>query len=70
MLKEVVLVFLFLIYVLGVANGDYQKIIHNTDPQAKCLDGSPAMIYVHEGGDTKNIVFHLIGGGVCVGLDL
>ena len=60
----------FLVLVLGAANGDYTKIIHNTDPEAKCLDGSPAMIYLHEGGDTKNFVFHLIGGGACVGLDL
>lgn len=52
------------------APGDFVKIIHNTDPEAKCLDGSSPMIYLHEGGDTKNIVFHMIGGGACLGLDL
>jgi hypothetical protein len=52
------------------ATSDFVKVIHNTDPEAKCLDGSSPMVYLHEGGDTKNIVFHLIGGGVCLGLDL
>lgn len=48
----------------------YRKIIHGTDPQAKCLDGSSPMIYLHEGGDTKNILFYFIGGGACMGTDL
>lgn len=25
----------------------YKKIMHNTDPDAKCLDGTPAFLYVH-----------------------
>lgn len=48
----------------------YSKVIHNTDPDAKCLDGSSPMIYLHEGGDTKNILFYFIGGGACMGTDL
>jgi hypothetical protein len=48
----------------------YQKVLHNTDPNAKCLDGSIPMIYLHEGGDTSKILFHLIGGGACMGTDL
>jgi hypothetical protein len=28
------------------------------------------MIYLHEGGDTKNFVFYFIGGGACMGNDL
>ena len=35
-----------------------------------CLDGSDPMIYLHEGGDTKNILFYFIGGGACLGTDL
>lgn len=27
----------------------YQKVIHNTDPEAKCLDGSSPFLYIHEG---------------------
>jgi hypothetical protein len=50
-------------------NANYTKIIHNTDPEAKCLDGSSPMIYLHEGGDNKKILFHLIGGGACLGTD-
>jgi len=29
----------------------YKKVIHNYNPEAKCLDGSPGLLYVHEGGD-------------------
>ncbi len=43
----------------------YTKVTHRTDPDAKCLDGSPASIYVHEGGDTSKILFYFIGGGSC-----
>lgn len=25
----------------------YQKVVHNYDPEAKCLDGSPGLLYVH-----------------------
>lgn len=28
------------------------------------------MIYLHEGGDTKNLLFYFIGGGACMGTDL
>jgi hypothetical protein len=47
----------------------YKKVIHNTDPDAKCLDGSPAAIYLHE-GDSNNILFYFIGGADCAGQDL
>ncbi len=43
----------------------YKKIVHNIDPEAKCLDGSPGLLYVHEGGDTKNILIFMEGGGLC-----
>ena len=48
----------------------YTKVIHNTDPEARCLDGSSPMVYLHEGGDTKNIVLYFLGGGACMGTDL
>ena len=43
----------------------YHKVIHNTDPEARCLDGSPAMIYVHEGGMSDHIMLFFLGGGIC-----
>jgi len=43
----------------------YHKVIHNTDPEARCLDGSPAMIYVHEGGLSDHIMLFFLGGGIC-----
>jgi hypothetical protein len=48
---------------------DYKKIVHNLDPEARCLDGSSPAIYLHE-ADQKNILFYLIGGADCAGADL
>lgn len=31
------------------AEQPFQKVIHNTDPNAKCLDGSSPAIYIHVG---------------------
>ena len=57
---------IFLILVCCTANPQmYQKVIHNTDPEAKCLDGSPSFIYVHQGGDAQNILIYFLGGGMC-----
>lgn len=45
--KLIVIAFLL----CGLINSQqvYRKVIHNTDPEAKCLDGSPASFYIHEG---------------------
>jgi hypothetical protein len=67
-MRKIILSLLLVTVVFSADN--FTKVIHNTDPNAKCLDGSSPMIYLHEGGDTKNILFHLIGGGACLGLDL
>ena len=48
----------------------YRKVVHETDPEAKCLDGSSPMIYLHEGGDTEHILFYFLGGGSCADKDL
>jgi len=50
-----------------ILQGDsyFKKIIHNTDPEARCLDGSPALIYVHEGGLKDHILLFFMGGGIC-----
>ena len=43
-----------LLTVIVLVYGDeaaYDLIIHKTDPDAKCLDGSPPALYLHEGGD-------------------
>ena len=69
-MNKIAILLSFIILTLSIATKDYTKVIHNTDPEAKCLDGSSPMIYLHEGGDTKRFVFHLIGGGACLGTDL
>ena len=68
-MKIAILSLLFTILIAKLST-EYTKVLHNTDPNAKCLDGSTPMIYLQEGGDTKNILFHLAGGGECFGLDL
>ena len=35
--------------ILSVQAQKYQKIVHNTDPDAKCLDGTSPALYIHEG---------------------
>jgi hypothetical protein len=42
----------------------YRKVVHEIDSNAKCLDGSSAALYLHE-GDPQSILFYLQGGGVC-----
>ena len=46
---------------------DYKLVIHNSDPMAKCLDGTPPALYLHEGGDRTKFVVFFIGGGYCEG---
>ena len=39
---------IFIVIVIAVSSTqDFVKVIHNTDPEAKCLDGSGAMVYLH-----------------------
>jgi hypothetical protein len=65
-MKLLTSILLFFVFVqIFCAEKPYKKIIHNTDPEAKCLDGSPALLYLHEGGDTTNILIFFYGGGFC-----
>lgn len=45
-------------------NKPYHKTVHVTDANARCLDGSPAFIYLSE-GDPQNILLYLVGGASC-----
>ena len=57
---------LIMLSLIGLTLQDgYKKIIHNTDPEARCLDGSPAFVYVHEGGLKDHIMLFFLGGGIC-----
>lgn len=64
MIKILILV-LFLFSVIDAQK--YKKIVHTTDPDAKCLDGSPPALYVHQGTETNKFVIFLEGGGFCQG---
>ena len=63
-------IFLLLVTSALADSSTYQKVVHNTDPDAKCLDGSPGFVYLNEGGDTKNILIFFLGGGACGGQTL
>lgn len=62
-------VFLILL-VAATSSPAYQRVVHNTDPNAKCLDGSPPVLYYHEGGDLSKFLVFFIGGGMCEGTTL
>jgi hypothetical protein len=63
--------FLLLILSLVSAIDDYYtKFIHNYDPEAICLDGSPSFLYVHQGGIPDHILIYFFGGGSCGAKDL
>lgn len=52
------------------AQDPYKKVIHNSDENAKCLDGSSPAIYLHEGGDLNKFLIFFVGGGYCRGSNL
>jgi len=43
------IVYVFLLIVSSLTTGFYQKVTHDIDPEAKCLDGSSPALYVHSG---------------------
>lgn len=52
------------------AEQPYKKIIHNSDLNAKCLDGTSPALYLHEGGDKAKFLIFFVGGGYCSGTTL
>lgn len=42
---------LLILLVITIAHSEelYKKVIHSTDPDAQCLDGTPPILYYHEG---------------------
>ncbi len=64
------LLLLFLCFSVIYSQAVYRKVIHNTDPEAKCLDGSPASLYIHEGTEKDKFLLFFNGGGFCGSLTL
>ena len=48
-LKALSVVLILSLFITVQSQAYYRKVTHNTDPEAKCLDGSPAALYIHEG---------------------
>ena len=54
---------------IGTLSAPFTKHLHDIDTGAKCLDGSPAALYVSP-GDKSNIIVFFEGGGFCAGKTL
>ena len=74
---KILLIQLSLALVLNLVNCEengnmFNLILHSKDRGARCLDGSPAGMYIHEGtGANKNkYIIYFRGGGFCEGLTL
>jgi hypothetical protein len=52
------------------AQEPYKKIVHSTDPDALCLDGTPPLLYLHEGTEKNKFLIFFFGGGLCTGMTL
>ena len=62
------LLILVLAILISVSQAEnYKKVVHFTDPEAKCLDGSPPAIYVHQGTEKDKFMIFLQGGRYCQG---
>jgi O-palmitoleoyl-L-serine hydrolase len=59
-----------LLIVSEAAEQPFKKVIHNIDPKAKCIDGSPPAIYIHQGSEPSNFIIFFNGGGFCSGATL
>lgn len=58
---------LAIVFVCALSTQPYIKVIHNIDDSAKCLDGSPAVVYEHIGQEKNKFVIFFGGGGSCGG---
>lgn len=54
----------------AAAEQPYQKIIHNTDTKARCLDGSSPAVYFHQGSEKTKFLIYFVGGGYCEGTSM
>ena len=67
-MKKICLQLIFFTLISVTLSSDlYKLILQPSERGAACLDGSPAGIYVHEGGNNKNVMIYLEGGGFCAG---
>ena len=67
MVKKHLLILVLAILISVSQAENYKKVVHFTDPEAKCLDGSPPAIYVHQGTEKDKFMIFLQGGGYCQG---
>lgn len=60
---------LWILLLVGLALCDYQLHLHPLESGARCLDGSPAGVYVAPGDNSRVLIFFQ-EGGMCSGMSL
>lgn len=72
MRKTTLYVVISLLLTISASQNMYTLQLHPTDRGARCLDGSPAGLYYHEGtGSNKNkFLIYMDSGGFCNGFTL
>lgn len=58
-------ILLWLALSLACCQAAYKKYQPNIDPEAQCLDGSPAILYAHQGAESQKYLLFFLGGGMC-----
>ena len=49
----------FALFLISTLSMPYTKVIHKIDfDNAKCLDGSPGILYIHEGGEKDKFLIY------------
>ena len=69
---KIELLFILLVVLIFVKgeNKPYRKVMHGVQAkEARCLDGSPAAMYISD-GDPKNMLVYFVGGADCSAGDL
>jgi hypothetical protein len=63
MIKITIIFLVGLLLAVRIDGQHFKKVINTRDPEAKCLDGSPPIYYIHQGREKSNFIIWFYGGG-------
>lgn len=63
MKTKILTIFLVISYLTLISPQHFKKTVNTLDPEAKCLDGSPPIYYIHQGLSKNNFIIWFYGGG-------
>lgn len=59
MRKILINIAILILFLSNISSAEpYKKVIHNTDPNAKCLDGSDPAVYFHQGREKNKFLIY------------